>query len=406
LIYKKQILFLLFSLIIIDSFRWISYSGSLGLEYSTYISLFLIYSSIYFLIKISINSKWKIDTPIIIQNLLKLWIGLNIINFIRGLFLAENYWDYKFLFLAAIPFFLVSLVFFIGNNLQKVYVVFKFVFKFLFPFGFFLIPLTLITNAELYSRIMIPISLFILFIPFVQFKYKILIILVAVTSVLLSLDFRTNLIKVSFSIFLLPLLYYKLNFRSLQILNLIIFTIPITLFILAFSGTFNVLTDFSDSENFDINTNEISEQTLNNDTRTFLYYEVLESINKSEGFLFSGSGMISTYKSIKIDVDGSLNNNRYSCEVGILNILLKSGIIGVIIYFLILFMVSFIAISHSSNMLSKILGLYISFRWILSFIEEFSQYDLNFYFFWLAIGLVSSKKFRGLSDQQIKNIFR
>jgi hypothetical protein len=52
------------------------------------------------------------------------------------------------------------------------------------------------------------------------------------------------------------------------------------------------------------------------------------------------------------------------------------------------------------------LGLYISFRWLLSFIEEFTHYDLNFYFFWLAIGLVSSTGFRDMSDNEIKKFIQ
>ena len=51
------------------------------------------------------------------------------------------------------------------------------------------------------------------------------------------------------------------------------------------------------------------------------------------------------------------------------------------------------------------LGLFIASRFLLSFIEEFTQYDINFYFFWIAIGLVSSTQFRAMSDQQLKTYF-
>ncbi len=403
--YKKQIFFTLVTLVIVDSFRWISYAGLLEIESSTYIAVFLIYISIYFLLRITLNSNWKIETPKTVPNLINLWIGINAINFIRGLFLAKDYWDYKFLFFSAITYVLISLVFYVGNNLQQVVIVFKFVLKYLFPFGFLLIPLALVTNEELYSRIMIPISLFILFIPFVKCKHKVLIILVAVTSILIVISFRSNIIKISFSIFLLLVYYLKINYRWLQILNLGLFAIPITLFILAVSGTFNVFAEISDSKELAITTNEVSGETLGGDSRTFLYVEVLQSIKNNGNFIF-GSGMGTGYESFLIDVsNGTYNNKRYTSEVGILNNLLQTGLIGVLIYFIVLFKVSYTAISQSSNMLSKILGLYISFRWLLYFIEEFTQYDLNFYFFWLAIGLVSSGKFRTMNDKQIKNLF-
>ncbi|MDI1307716.1 MAG: hypothetical protein PSX42_23110 [bacterium] len=184
-----------------------------------------------------------------------------------------------------------------------------------------------------------------------------------------------------------------------------LFVIPIILFSTAVTGTFNIFTDISGSKELEITSNQSTGETLGGDTRTFLYVEVLQSINKNGNFLL-GSGMAAGYESFIIDVsNGTYNNKRYTSEVGILNILLQSGLIGVVIYFLVLFKVSFTAINQSSNMLSKILGLYIASRWLLSFIEEFTQYDLNFYFFWLAIGLVSSNEFRAMNDKQIKNIF-
>ncbi len=403
--YTKQIIFTLLALLTTDIFRLLSIIGSLNFELSTYLSIILIYISIYFLIKIVINSDWKKNTPVTIQNQLKFWIGLNVLNFVRSFFLADGYWDYKFIFFNAVTFSFISLVFFIGNNLQKAVIVFEFAFKYLFPFGFLLIPLTLATNEELYSRIMIPISLFVLFIPFVKFKNKVLIILVAVTSILLVFSFRSNIIKIAFSTLLLLVYYFNVNYRLLRILNISLFAIPIVLFILAISGSFNIFTGISENRDFQIETNLKSGETLADDSRTFLYLEVIQSITNNGNFLI-GSGYAGGYESILIDVSNETNKNkRYSCEVGILNILLHSGLIGVLLYFLLLFKVSFIAINHSSNGLAKILGLYISFRWLLSFVEEFTQYDLNFYFFWLAIGLVSSNEFRSMNDKQIKNLF-
>ncbi|MNU07373.1 hypothetical protein D3C72_2529360 [compost metagenome] len=43
---------------------------------------------------------------------------------------------------------------------------------------------------------------------------------------------------------------------------------------------------------------------------------------------------------------------------------------------------------------------------MFSFVEEFTQYDMNFYFFWLAIGLASSNEFRSMNDNELKNWFK
>jgi hypothetical protein len=52
------------------------------------------------------------------------------------------------------------------------------------------------------------------------------------------------------------------------------------------------------------------------------------------------------------------------------------------------------------------LGLVIASRWMLSFIEEYTQYDLNFFFFWLIMGLVSTAAFRKLNDEEVQNFFK
>lgn len=402
---KKYIFFTLIALVVVDCFRWISSVGALEVDFATYISIFLIYISIFFLSKIALNSNWKKETPISIQRLIKIWFVVNIINFIRGFFLSQDYWDYKYLFFTALSFSFIFLVFFIGNNLKYVKTVFKFVLKYLFPFGFLLVPLTLTTNEELYSRIMIPISLFILFIPFLKSKYKFLVIIVTFVSIFIVIGFRSNIIKIAFSVLLLVVYYFNISYRWLRIMNLSLLVIPIILFSVAVTGVFNIFSDISNSKDYQITTNANTGETLVGDTRTFLYVEVLKTINSTGNFLI-GSGSTGSYQSDYFyDSGGAINGKRYGSEVGILNILLRFGIIGVGVYFLIIFKVSFTAINNSSNQLSKILGLYIAFRWLFSFIEEFTQYDLNFYFFWLAVGLVSSNSFRAMNDKEIKQFF-
>lgn len=405
--YKKYIYFALISLIVVDSFRYISFAGFLNLDFATSLSAFLTYVSIYYLVKIALNSNWKSLTPSGVQNLIKIWIGLGGLSLIRGIISANDYWDYKFVFLDALCFVSICLVFFIGVNLQKTLIVFRFVFKYIFPFGFLLIPLTLATNPELYSRIMIPISLFLLFIPFLKFKFKALILLVAVTSILMEIGFRANIIKISFSVLLLLVYYLNISRVWLRIINIGLFAIPIVLFTLATTGVFNLFQDISNTKDLQITTNQTTGETIGGDSRTFLYVEVFQSIHKRGESLLFGSGVCEGYDSFAVDVsNGTYNNKRFGTEVAILNILLQSGILGVVVYFLLLFKVSFLAINHSSNSLAKILGLFISFRWMFSFVEEFTQYDLNFYFFWLVMGLLSSSEFRAMNDKEIQNWIR
>lgn len=221
------------------------------------------------------------------------------------------------------------------------------------------------------------------------------------------LGFRSNIIKIAFSTALL-LVYYFRNYigqRLLRIVQFGLFFIPLVFLSLAITGQYNLFKDFSGDEGYYIS-NRNGDLEVNNraDTRTFLYVEVFSSLNNSGHWLI-GEGSSGKYQSEYFDYLED-NRGRYGSEVGILNILLYHGIVGVVIYFLVLFAVSTIAIKRSNNVLAKMLGLFIAFRWTFAFVEEFTQFDLNFYFFWLAIGLVSSASFRSMSDNDIKNYIK
>lgn len=405
--YTKLVLFTLISLIVTDSIRWLSATSS-AVSTGTYISIFLIYVSIAIFIFLASKERLGNDElPKTISNLIKIWLFWNILNMIRGGFLAMDYWDWKFLFYTSIPFSLIPFAIFIGQNLSWAKIIFRFTLKYIFPFGFLLIPLTMISSEELYSRIMIPIGLFILFLPFLKSRWRILIVLVAFVSIVMVLGFRSNIIKIAFSTALL-LVYYFRNYigqRLLRIVQFGLFFIPLVFLSLAITGQYNLFKDFSGDEGYYIS-NRNGDLEVNNraDTRTFLYVEVFSSLNNSGHWLI-GEGSSGKYQSEYFDYLED-NRGRYGSEVGILNILLYHGIVGVVIYFLVLFAVSTIAIKRSNNVLAKMLGLFIAFRWTFAFVEEFTQFDLNFYFFWLAIGLVSSASFRSMSDNDIKNYIK
>ncbi|MDP4206420.1 MAG: hypothetical protein Q8859_10545, partial [Bacteroidota bacterium] len=343
-----------------------------------------------------------------IINFYRFWLFWNIFGFIYGLFVAKDYFDWKFLFLSSFSFSLIPLAFFFGKNIPIALNIFRFVLKYLFPFGFLLIPLTFITNEELYSRIMIPVSLFILFIPYLKTKWKILIVLVMLISILMVIDFRTNIIKIGVSLGLLSLYYFKDFIRQywLRAIHILMFITPLTLFTIGIWGNYDIFANLAEKENYTITDDKGTDENLFSDTRSFLYSEVLSTL-KGNGNWFIGESSAGSYHTDWFyDEGGAINDKRYESEVGILNILLRNGIVGVIIYSLLLFTVSYIAINRSNNQLAKILGLYIAFHWALSFIEEYTQYDLNFYFLWLVIGLVSTSSFRSINDRAISYFLR
>jgi len=401
--YSKLIIFTLIAVVITDMINYINIMDNL--PGSAYLTTFLNYCSIIIFFIIAFKAKIKSEIPKFILYLFKLWLFWSIFSIVRGAFLARNYWDWRFLLLYALSFSLIGLVFYVGSNLFYTQKIIRFVLKYLFLFGFIFIPLTFLTNEELYSRLMIPTSLFILFVPYMKLKWKILIITVSIISILIFVGFRSNIIKIIFSVMLLIIYYFWsfINMKLIKFGHVFLFFLPILFFILAIYGKYNLFNEIAKNDETTVSLNNQKEENLVADTRTFLYVEVLATLYKSGNWLL-GESPSRGYKSLFFyNTGGAMNGVRYRSEVNILNILLYNGLVGVIIYFFLLYRVSYLAITKSNNILSKLLGLFIAFRWSLSFVEEFTQYDLNFYFFWLVLGLISTSSFRNMDDDEIKN---
>lgn len=403
--YLSLVLITLAAVIVADVFRLISWVETISAGYSTYLIAFVVYVSIIIAAYIAFKTSRYNEVPFAIRLTFSLWLFWNVVNIVRGALLANSYWDWKFLMLSSVGFSLISLMFFVGNNPFFVKQLIAIFIKYIFLVGFLLIPLTLTSNHELYSRLMIPVCFFILLFPYIDTKYKMLISVVVFLSVFLAIGFRTNIIKIALSVLLLSLYYFRTYIRKswIKLAHFLIFVIPVVLLFTGLTGKFNIFAQISQQQEVTVESNDGHEINLTGDTRSFLYKEVLASMNGTTEWLI-GKSASGSYNSVWFYNDGgAMNGKRYRCEINILNILLYHGLIGVAIYLSLVYIVSYRAINNSRNILSKMLGLAIASRWALSFFEEFTQYDLNFYFFWIFVGLISTTAFRKLNDFEVKN---
>jgi len=404
---SKFIYLILLGTIVTDSLRIITSAGFLTSGNSTYYIAFLNYFVLILMIYVANKGRKNAIIPKKINILFLLWFVINIINLFRSFFVAQDYWDWRFLLLTSFSFSFIPLAFYYGFDSDNIKSAFKFVLKYLFPFGFIIIPLALITTSQLYPRLMIMVSFFLLFIPYMKARYRLVVITVAVVSILVAIGFRTNLIKIGFSIILLILWNFRNNIKIswLKVLHTILFVMPLVFLSLAIWGDYNIFQEISsNSSDYYVGGSTEEAKDLLGDSRTFLYVEVLAQLDYTNVWIL-GESSIGSYESTFGNQGGAIGGKRYGSEVGILNILLKYGLLGVISYFFLLYFVSYYAIFHSNNFLSKMIGLGIAFRWPLMFIEEYTQFDLNFLFFWMIIGLVSSELFRSLSDENISGYF-
>ncbi len=362
---------------------------------------------IYILFKIKNHfSNPSIETNLKYINIYLIW---NVICIVRGAFIAENYWEWKFLiahgFLLLLP-----LIVYLAKSFKSVLIIVKTWFQYGLILFIFFSPFLW---GDAVGKFLIPISFLLLFLPVLNTKWKFIVIIFSVYAITFDITARSNVIKFIVP-FMISCLYYLKNIIHIRVFNLIrllLLFIPFILLLLGLIGIFNVfkLDEYlgeQKTKTISI-TGEKGEENLTSDTRTFLYIEVIESALKHDYVLFgrtpargNDSNLFGDYNKETLKIG---KQERFSNEVSILNIFTWLGIIGVIIYFLIFYKSSYLAINDSNNIFIKLIGINVSFRWTYGFVEDFSNFDLSNIFLWLMIGMCFSKTFRQMSNSQMKN---
>lgn len=381
-------------------------SGPTRLNFSsTYVCAFLKIFSIYYILKFGSQTPWKKAMPNPAYRIFTFFVFWNLMTFVHGLISSNDYWDFKFLILTNSFCFLIPYAVIIGLNFSKTVLLIRFVLKKLYLYGFVLVPLSTISfGVALYARMMFSVGLFLLFSVYMKKKWLYLILLVGIFSILTGSDLRANMIRIIIGIILVIAFYYRslLSKGLIKFICLLFFLAPFVFLLLGVTDVFNLFKIMEDDPDAVVVSDKPNSE-LGIDTRTLLYAEVLKSMDNNDSFIF-GEGGAGTYQSAIFDYLGD-GRGRYGVEVGFLNTLLYSGVIGVLAYLLVLLMACYYAINYSNNFLCKMLALFLASRWMIFFLEDITKYDMNFYFLWMAVGLCFSFEFRKLKDGEIRQFF-
>lgn len=342
--------------------------------------------------------------PLVLLNILLIYYLFSII---RGVFIAENYWDYKGLIANSMALFL-AVVAKTAINKNILLEIFSFYLKFGLPLLILIFP---IIFPGSYGFYLAPLSPLIIFIPALHKYLSIIVISLALFTVFSDLAARSNVIKfvvpfVFLSFYYIPLIRKK---GFMEIIRNVLFFLPPLFLFLAISGTFNIF-KMDDYIKSDISTKAIDskgkkvDEDLRADTRTFLYVEVLQTANKYNSWLIGRSPARGNESKVfgKEEKKISGRAERLVNEVAILNIFTWTGLIGVISYFLVFYQASFLAINRSNNIYSQMLGVYIAFRWLYAWVEDINYFTSTTFLLWLAIGMCYSDSFRSMSDLEVK----
>jgi len=102
---------------------------------------------------------------------------------------------------------------------------------------------------------------------------------------------------------------------------------------------------------------------------------------------------------IRLELTGRYE--RISNEIGLANVFTWTGIIGVVLFSLIFFRASYLAVNRSKSIYAKMLGIYVAFRWLYSWIEDVNDFSLNYFMLMVMIGLCFSESFRNMTNKDI-----
>ncbi len=173
--------------------------------------------ALFILIFVAFKQKWFDLIPRSILYIFIALISWNILTIIRGSIYAKDYYDWKFLMDTSFFFLLIPLALVIGMYPLYIEKILSFTLRYLFLFGFILIPLAasdqFTTILKAYGSCGYSYS----FISFVKPKWRILILIVAVISILSSIAFRTNIIRITVAILLMVVFYLQKYIKEIFI---------------------------------------------------------------------------------------------------------------------------------------------------------------------------------------------
>lgn len=342
------------------------------------------------------------------DNMLIVWIYLiwNLVCIIRGMFVAEIYWDWKGLIGNAMALMLPIVIFSSTNKMLVQSLLSSFV-KYGLPL---FVVIAVIIKTDAYGFYLIPVSFLILFFPALTKRQKMILLLITGIIFVADMAARSNLIKFGVP-FLILLLYYFRKIISVKIMEwtrITLFVFPLVFFTLGVTGVFNIfqIQDYLKGNYTATGMDyrgQRTEQDLMDDSRTFLYEEILESAVYNNYWLLGRTparGNDSyTFGLIEAELTGRYE--RLSNEIGLANVFTWTGIVGVILYSFIFFRASYLAINRSRNIYAKMLGIYVAFRWLYSWIEDVNNFTLNYFVLMVMIGLCFSESFRSMSMRDV-----
>lgn len=228
------------------------------------------------------------------------------------------------------------------------------------------------------------------------------------------MDNRSNIVSLVGSYCLVAFFTFAKKTRIKWLINYLIrgfrhvfIFLPLALVLLGGLGVFNLyeFVDRKGSKN-EIVISSKSGRILTTDSRTGIYEDAFNNLQKNNDWIFGSSAAV-VYKTHLATGNADYSNGRLGgSESGFLAFLTFGGLVYVTLFFLVCYLSSYLAVYKSNNLAIKVVGVFIAFRWLFSFIENTLLLNFTWVTFFFAIGMAFSPYFRSMTDKQIGLFFR
>lgn len=361
----------------------------------------------YFWINANRTFKYSVYKPVFY------WLIWVIISAIRGFFLVDDYWGYKFLTTNLINT-LLPCVIYLFCIPKNVYIYYNFWCKYWWiPTLLFLIPFC--PQGE-WTTFFSPL---LLFIPFLYVFNRIDKIWIICTFLLfmLNLGVRSSILRVSIFLFvgLLLLPNYCFKLRKYKFYALLSISLPFIFYILAIYSNFNIFEldkylDFDYTIQSHYGDGEVMDESLLNDTRTFIYQEATLSAIQNDYWLIGrslGRGYDSDFFGELIgEMIGKASAERVACEVAMIDVFTHTGLIGVFLYTYMFGVGIFRAITRGKNKYIKVCAVCVSLMYFMSWIENAQAFNyLNIVIFTM-LAICYSQAFQSMNNIEFEKFLK
>lgn len=315
---------------------------------------------------------------------------------IRGFFMPQpmDFWEFSSVYIIATL--TIYSVTFLGSSLffMDIICLFK---RWLIPLCLYLVvSVTLFRHFGFFVTIL---QLFLLLITLFNKRNIIIILVLSGITILFATmgeDMnRSTILKYSIAALLglIPSFRYLFTNKVLNIIRVLCFILPI---FLMYDAIYN------DSNIFEISAERNEGDDLYTDSRSTVYEEAIISAN-ANGYILFGRTPFRGYDSAM--ETWRTGKPERAAEASMVNIFTWYGLVGLILYTILFWYITGKGINNSNNIYIQTIALYLAFRYLMGWIEDYNNFNATNITLWLMMSVCLLPDYRYMTNDEFEENF-